>query len=187
MFGMFPFLFNNNFNNNNMNNNNMNNNNINNGNLFDMLFNDKFMTGLVDQILASDVLNDLVNDMMQEDDYDVQLKDYGDYYLIKGYLPGLTPKDVSIDFEKNKAILTIKRKKTYSNGQNGMVTVVKTGGDLVKNFYVEEIDVTKLKATFNNDLLLLTLPKLKKLEDKDSPSSEDDNPVIIDVDNYKVE
>ena len=180
MFGMFPFLFNNNLNNNF-------NNNFRGNNLIDTLFNDGLITGMVDQILSSDTVNNMVNDMLQEEEYDVSIKDYGNYYLIKGYLPGLTAKDVSIDFEKNKAILTIKRKRTYSNGQNAMITVVQTGGDLVKNFYVEEIDVAKLKASFKNNLLLLTLPKLKKLNGDTEDISQDDNPVIIDVDNYKVE
>lgn len=106
MFGMFPFLFNNNSNSNN----NYGRNNGDEYNIFDTLLSDDFMNGMVDQLLSSDVVNNLVSDML-DDDYDVELKDFGDYYLIRGYLPGLTPKDVSIDFEKNKAILTIKRKK----------------------------------------------------------------------------
>ena len=120
------------------------------------------------------------------DEYDISIKDYGPYYLIKGYLPGLTPKDVNIDFEENKAILTIKKKQTYSNGRNVRMTIIQTGGDLIKTFYVEEIDVTKLKASFDNDLLLLTLPKKKQIKSKDVVV-EDDSPTIIDVDNYKVE
>ena len=174
MFGMFPFF-----------NNNQNQNNMSGFNLIDSLFSDEFINGMVDQILSSEVVNNLVNDMMQEEDYDVEIKDYGDYYLIKGYLPGLTPKDVSIDFEKNKAILTIRRKRTYSNGRNAMITVMQSGGDLVKNFYISEVDVTKLSASFNNDVLLLTLPKCKKLEEE--VQVEEDSPTIIDVDNYKVE
>lgn len=163
MFGMFPFLFNNN----------PINNNFNYGNILNNLLNDDFINGIVD---------DFIND----EEYDVSIKDYGQYYLIKGYLPGLTPKDVNIDFEKNKAILTIKKKQTYSDGRNVRMTIIQTGGDLVKTFYVEEIDVTNLKASFDNDLLLLTLPKKKQIEDKNI-SFEDDSPTIIDVDNYKIE
>ena len=162
MFGMFPFMFNNNP---------MNNNDFDYGSILDNLLNDDFINSMVD---------DLIND----DKYDVSIKDYGPYYLIKGYLPGLTPRDVNIDFDKNKAILTIKKKQTYSNGRNIKMTLIQTGGDLVKTFYVEEIDVTRLKASFDNNLLLLTLPKKKQLENK---IVEDDSPTIIDVDNYKVE
>ena len=34
-------------------------------------------------------------------DYDIQFRDLGDLYVIKGYLPDLTAKDISIDYEKN--------------------------------------------------------------------------------------
>lgn len=168
MFGMFPFLFNNSL----MNNNN-NNNGFNYGNILNNLLNDDFINGVVDNLV-------------DDQEYDVSIKDYGPYYLIKGYLPGLTAKDINIDFDKNKAILTIKRKKTYSDGRNIKMTILQGGGDLVKTFYVEEIDVTKLQASFDNNLLLLTLPKKKQIEDKNN-ISEESTPTIIDVDNYKVE
>ena len=158
-----------------------NNNNRNSGNFFDSLFSDNFLGNMVDQLLSSDIVNNLTEEILKEDDYDVELKDFGDYYLIKGYLPGLTPKDISIDFEKNKAILTIKRKKVYSNESNTIVTVIKDSGDWVKNFYIEEVDVTKMKASFDDNLLLLTLPKIKKIEGLS------DNSVIIDVDDYREE
>lgn len=158
-----------------------NNNNRNNENFFDSLFSDNFLGNMVDQLLSSDIVNNLTEEILKEDDYDIELKDFGDYYLIKGYLPGLSPKDISIDFEKNKAILTIRRKKVYSNESNTIVTVIKGSGDWVKNFYIEEVDVTKMKASFDDNLLLLTLPKIKKIEGLS------DNSVIIDVDDYREE
>jgi HSP20 family protein len=157
MFGRFPFNDNN--------------------NPFMNLLEDDFFNSIFNEILASD----FVNELSQEENFNVAIKDYGEYYLIKGYLPGIGPKDVSIDFEKNKAILTIKRKQVYSNGQNFMMTVIQTGGDLVKTFYIEEVDMLNLKASFEDSLLLLTLPKIKKIEDNK------DDAIIIDVKSYKVE
>lgn len=148
-----------------------------NKNYFTNLLDDNFVNSIINEVFG----NDLVNQISQEEDFKVELKDYGEYYLIKGYLPGVGPKDVSIDFEKNKAILTIKRKQVYSNGQNFMMTVVQTGGDLVKTFYIEEVDVSNLKASFEDSLLLLSFPKIKKIEDKK------DDATIIDVDSYRVE
>lgn len=156
---MFPFLFNNND--------------------FDFLtniFNDNFINNIVDQILDSDIIS--------EDDYDIEFKDCGEYYTIKGYFPGLTAKDLSIDFEKNKAILTIKKRSSYSNNANSVITVVSTGYNTKKVFYVEEIDVTNLKASFENNFLVITMPKLKKLITQEE---NDDTTKIIEVENYKVE
>ena len=181
MFGMFPLLFNGN-------NNNRNDNNIADMNIFNNLLNDDFINSMVDQIMGSDLINELADDVFN-DNYDINFKDFGDYYLIKGYLPGVTARDVSIDFEKNKAILTIKKKKTYTNGGNTVMTVIQSGGNLTKNFYIEEVDVTRLKASFDNNLLIITMPKLQKPEEvvNEVDISSDDEPTIIDVDNYKVE
>lgn len=179
MFGMFPFMFNGN---------NSNRNNSTDLSFFNNFLNDDFINEMVDQIMGCDLINELSEEAFR-DDYDINFKDFGDYYLIKGYLPGLTAKDVSIDFEKNKAILTIKKKKTYTNGVNAVMTVIQSGGNLTKNFYIEEVDVTKLRASFDNNLLIITMPKVKKPEDivKKDNISNSDEPTIIDVDNFKVE
>lgn len=144
---------------------------------FTSLFGNDFLNSIMNDVFG----NNLVNEINQEQDFKIKLKDYGEYYLIKGYLPGVDPRDVSIDFEKNKAILTIKRRQVYSNNQNFMITIVQTGGDLVKTFYIGEVDVGNLKASFEDSLLLLTIPKVKKIEDNR------DGAKIIDVDSYKVE
>ena len=179
MFGMFPFMFNKNNENSNRNNN------LVDLSFFNNLFNDDFINNLIDEVMSSDFINDFINESSL-DDYDIEFKDLGDYYLIKGYLPGLTAKDISIDFEKNKAILTIKKKQVYSNNSgNAMVTVVQSGGKLVKNFYIEEVDVTRLRASFDNNVLVIMMPKSKKL--KDIEENNDNNDKIIDVENYKVE
>jgi HSP20 family protein len=179
MFEMFPFMFN-------SNNNNLNHKQRNNGNLniFDNILGSNFINGMVNTILSSDFINDAIEEI-KEDNYDVNIRDYGQFYLVKGYLPGLSPKDIDVDFKGNKVILTIKSKQTYSNRSNSMVTIIQTDANIVKDFYVEEIDIAKLKASFNDGLLLLTLPKVKGIEcDNINYFHEPD---IIDVENYKVE
>lgn len=140
------------------------------------LFNGGFFSGVIDQVIRSEFINDLAN----EENYNIDFKDYGEYYLIKGYLPGLNAKDISIDFAKNRAILTIRKKKVFSQSSNSMITVVQTSGNIVKTFDVEEIDVSNLGASFDEDLLIIKLPKLRI-------ELEENNPKIIDVDNFKVE
>ena len=124
-------------------------------------------------------IHDVISDMQQEE-YDVKFKDFGEYYMIKGYLPGLTAKDVSIDFEKNKAILTIRRNKSYSSNSTFFKTFINIGGNVVKNFYIEEVDVTKIRASFENCRLIITIPKMRiAIEGSNKP-------LIVDVDHYEI-
>lgn len=161
MFGMFPFK------------------DLNSKSLFEGI------DSIIDNLISSDFVNNIVNDFDTQVDYDINFRDFGEYYLIKGLLPGLTAKDVSIDFEKNKAILTIRKRQVYKNNSNSVMAVIQTGGNVVKNFYIEEVDVTKLRASFDNSLLVITLPKVKKIQENNKV--EGDEPVIIDVENYKTE
>ncbi|MBD7912585.1 MULTISPECIES: Hsp20/alpha crystallin family protein [Clostridium] len=166
--------------------NNKSNNNWNDISILRNLLNDNFLNSMVNQIISAKMGGNLVNRIGNESSYDIELKDFGEYYLIKGYLPGVTAKDVSIDFEKNKAILTIRRRRTYSNGVNFSMTIIGSAQDLVKNFYIDEIDPSKLKASFNDNLLMITLPKVNR--PKNNYEYDDgDEPIIIDVDSYKVE
>lgn len=182
MFGMFPFLFNN-FNNGNNAMNNLSN--LGRFNPFMSFFNVDFIGNMVDQILDSDFIKTATRDMLSEmQEFDVKMKEYDDCYVITGYLPGVSPKDINIDFEKNKAILSIKNKRTYSNGSNAVMTIIQNGGNLEKNFYIGEVDVTKLSASFNNNQLILVMPKVKTI---DKPAVKEDSPKIIDVESYKVE
>ena len=96
-------------------------------------------------------------------DYDIQFRDLGDLYVIKGYLPDLTARDISIDFEKNKAILTIKRRQTYSNDTNFFMTIIQVSGEIVKTFYIDEVDVTNifLGGGKNNEYINYCCGKIK--------------------------
>jgi HSP20 family protein len=141
---------------------------------------------MVNQILANGLKSNLLGGAGGQGSYEVELKDYGEYYLIKGYLPGATAKDISIDFEKNKAILKIRRKRTYSNGRNFSMTISGFNEDLVKSFYIDDIDTKKMKASFNDSFLMITLPKINNVDNRYGYENSDE-PIIIDVDSYKVE
>lgn len=181
MFNLFPFLYNNRPNNNSYYNYSKGNNynSFNGGysyDIFSYLLSDEFINSIANEVLNNDSIVSMAEQLMQDDPYELEFKDVGDFYRIKGYLPGLTAKDVKIDFEKNKAILTIKRKQVYSN-DNNFVAMFQSSDDVVKTFYTEEIDVSKLRASFNNNLLIIEMPKFKDIK----VVSEEN--VIVDVDN----
>ena len=200
MFGMFPFNYNNQKNLINQNCNrkfnygynsypNYNNKRVNNPNSMNSI--DSFsnlINNIMGQILSSDFIRELVSEMeeiideMEEENfYDVQIYDYGEYYIIQGYLPGIEFRDLHIEFPPNKVILTITQRQTYSNGVNSMMTVMRTGGDLIKTFFVEDLDIPNSTASFEDNFLLITLKKAQK------QLSSPDNNVIVDINYYTIE
>ncbi|GKX65007.1 Hsp20/alpha crystallin family protein [Inconstantimicrobium mannanitabidum] len=150
---------------------------FNNIDIFNQLFNNIFLDGATNYMLSNNFDD---NDAETEDSYEIEIKDYGDCYIIKGYLPGVSPNDMRIDFEKNKVILTIRQNHFYKNESSSFISMVYTNGNMVKSFDVEEIDKNSIRATFEEDTLFLTLPKKKPTQVNDEKS-----PIIIDVDSYE--
>lgn len=198
MFGMFPFNWQNQQNSANSNYNrnpnygynnyfNYNNKQLNNRNSINSFGN--LINNIMGQILSSDFImelinemEDIINEMECENDYDVQLYDCGEYYIIQGYLPGIEFRDLHIEFPPNKVILTITQRQTYSNGINSMMTVMRTGGDLIKRFVVEDLDILNSTASFEDNFLLITLKKARK-----QLTSPDNDDIIVDVNDYTIE
>ncbi|GAB6168791.1 hypothetical protein JCM1393_12510 [Clostridium carnis] len=198
MFQMFPFLvngminslFNNgNYNNNNFNNNynNINSNQMNNlfnsplnntfGGIFNQVFtsvinNQDLITDIVDTLLNNDTMNSILNSL---EDLEMELKDYGDRYLIEGKLPGIDKKNIDIDYNNDHVLVKVKRKQVFSNGRNAMVAIMQEGNDIEKSFYVPNVNSNKIKAVFNSEVLRIYLPKKEIVES---------NGTIIDVDNF---
>ena len=169
MFGMFPFMFNNTFN-------------MLNG--LTNMFSDAFVDTMMNQVLENSSLSELMDDIESENSrFSIELKEYEEGYLIKGRLPGVSPKDVDVDFQENMITISIKNKRSYSNGSNIMVTVVNYGDDYVKRFPISKVDFARMKVSFKESILFMSLPKIKKVE----PEEMLDQDVIIDVDAYEVE
>lgn len=148
---------------------------FNNTNIFSQLFSNILLDSTINQVLS----NDSGNQRVQEVSYNIELKDCGEYYLIKGYLPEISARDVRIDFQKNIVTLTIRKNQTYYNDRNTMTTSIQTSENFVKTFPVDEIDKDNIGAAFEKDILLLTLPKKKYIDEYNK-----DTAMIVDVDNY---
>ena len=102
MFNMFPFLYNQNSNNKNYQNSRQMSNGYN-YDIFNYLLSDEFINNVTNQLLSNDSIINIAEEMINDDPYQIDFKDNGDFYKIKGYLPGLTAKDIKIDFEIGRA------------------------------------------------------------------------------------
>ena len=151
---------------------------FNNTNIFGELFSNILLDSTINQMLSSNSDNQRV----QEVSYNIELKDCGQYYLIKGYLPEISARDVRIDFQKNMVTLTIRKNQACYNDRNTITTAVQTSENFVKTFPVDEIDKDNIGAAFEKNILLLTLPKKKYIDEYNK-----DTAMIVDVDNYTEE
>lgn len=157
MFQIFPFIFNSTVN-------------IlsnNSGVIFDM----------VDSIMNSEVMTTMVNTLENMVQLNIECKEYDDSYIIEGTLPGIDKKDIIIDYDNNYITIEVKRNNIVYNGPNVKMTVIGPTEDLVKDYYVEDVDPYKIKAVFKDKVLRVYVPKRRLI---------DDGSTIIDVEDCAV-
>lgn len=135
--------------------------------------NQNVINDVVDSVLNSDVINTLINSF---EEFELNLLDYQDRYLIEGKLPGVNKKDIDIDYEKDHLKIKIARNQSFNTSNDNIVmSVYRQGTDYEKEFYVPNVDSTSIKAVFNSEMLRIYLRKNQEIDEKT---------VIIDVDNF---
>lgn len=137
--------------------------------------NQDFIGNIVDTVLNSDLVNGLISEIESLESVNIELKDYDDKYLIEGRLPGISKKDIDLDYNEDIITVKVKSNQLFTNGKNSMITIVQPNADIEKKFIVNNVDTNRIKAVFKSEKLSIYLPKIKR---------EVDNPTIIDVDNY---
>ena len=158
MFGIFPYVF---------------------SNVFTSVINNReLIDNIVDSVLNSDLINEMVNSLESMVNLNIDFKEYSKKYLIEADLPGISKKDINIDYDNNYITINIKRNQFYTNGKNVAVAVVQGGDDISKDFYVENIDPYNIKAVFKNDHLSVYIPKKDRLKEINT---------IVEVNDYTYE
>lgn len=171
MFGIFPYIFSTTFN--------------------FVAGNMDIIDNIVDNVMKSEFVENLVNNIESMTNVDVNFKEHKNGYTIDCYLPGVKKENIDLEYENNYVTLKIKRNSYYSTANNNVsVAVVRPGGDIEEDYYVEDVDPYNIKAAFKDNYLRVVIPKNMYFE-KDTPiieindyTSNDTN--IIDVSNYTV-
>lgn len=144
MFNIFPYVFSNVFN--------------------SVINNSELIDNIVDSVLNSELVNDMVNTLENMINLDIDFKEYSRKYLIEADLPGVSKKDINIDYSNNYISINIKRNQIFSSGKNVAVAVIQQGNDIAKDFYVENIDPYNIKAVFKDEHLRVYIPKKDRLK-----------------------
>lgn len=98
------------------------------------------------------------------------IKELDNAYIVEAELPGIKKENISLEFEKN--LLTIEGKQTVEvqdeNDTKRAIHQERNHSDLSRQFPFENVDDSTIKASYENGLLTVTLPKK---EQKEQPKS----------------
>ena len=94
----------------------------------------------------------------------VDVKDTGETYIVDASLPGILKKDVSLKYENELLTISVnKEEKTEEKDDNDkyLHREIRTFSSSRK-IHLKDVDPKQLKATMENGILTVTLPKLKE-------------------------
>ena len=95
-------------------------------------------------------------------DFKVDVKDNGTSYELTAELPGLKKEDISLTYEDH--YLTIATKKSEDNDEKdekgNYVRRERRSSSMSRSFYIDDVDASKIDASFSNGVLHVNMPKL---------------------------
>lgn len=135
-----------------------------------------FIDEIVDRVINSDFMNNLIDEVNNMSSFNINFKEHKRAYTLECYLPGVKKENIYLEYDNNYITLKVKRNIFYTNNKNIAMAVIQSGGDIEKDYYVENADKNNIKAVFKNNILRVLIPKNTYIG-KDT--------TIIDVDSYK--
>lgn len=97
----------------------------------------------------------------------VDIHETDDSFVVSADLPGLNKDDIEIGIEDNTLIIKGEKKFEEKVPRDKYLRVERTYGEFVRSFSLpQNVDSTKIKATFRDGILDLTLPKKEEAKPK---------------------
>lgn len=99
----------------------------------------------------------------------VDVKNRKDHYEIDAELPGFDKEDVVVEYKDRHLTIEAKKETEVNIEEEDYVRRERSSGSFKRQFFVGDVDEEKIKGTFKNGVLTLTVPKTKDdLEDDQS-------------------
>ena len=97
----------------------------------------------------------------------VDIHENNDSFVVKADLPGVSKEDIQIDLKDST--LTLKGEKKFESkvSKDNYIRVERSYGTFVRTFTLpENVDADKIKATYKDGVLELTIPKREEAKPK---------------------
>ncbi len=93
------------------------------------------------------------------DNFNTDVIDKGDSYLLQAELPGFDKKDISIDLDHETLTITATRNEARKEKKHNYVRQERRYNSYCRSFHIPGIRKEDIEASYNNGVLEITLPK----------------------------
>lgn len=94
-------------------------------------------------------------------DFQIDVQDLGDAYLLEADLPGFEKQDIKLELHDHRLTIRAERRASSEtkDAKGSYLRQERTYGSFTRSFDIREIDEANIKAAYENGVLKLTLPK----------------------------
>ena len=89
-------------------------------------------------------------------------------YEISAEIPGVSKDNIKVDLKENKLTIKGEKKAEKKEEKDNYIRVERSYGNFERSFYLnDDVDVTKLNASFKDGVLNVSLPKKEEAQPKE--------------------
>lgn len=92
--------------------------------------------------------------------FDVDVRENDWIYIVEAELPGFSIDNISIVYEEQYLSISAQKKDCEDDAQQHYIRRERRFGVFRRNFFVENVDRDRIKATLKNGILKVELPKM---------------------------
>jgi HSP20 family protein len=89
----------------------------------------------------------------------VDIKDNGNEYIFEAELPGVTKEELNIELNNNNLTISVTKNEQVNEERANYIRRERRQNSMSRSFYVDDVDIDKIDAKFNNGILSIILPK----------------------------
>lgn len=106
------------------------------------------------------------NDFRKVNDLKCDIYEQGNNYVVEMDTPGYNKDEINIDVEKGYLTITAEHKSEINDEGKNYIRKERRYGSTSRQFYVGDVDESSIKASFNDGVLKVVVPKKEEIETK---------------------
>lgn len=95
--------------------------------------------------------------------FKVDVREKDNAFMVEADLPGFKKEDVKISYCDNYLTIKAKREEKVSEEKENYIRQERSTGEIVRRFYVADVNEDKIEAEFDNGVLKLVMPRKEKV------------------------
>ncbi len=101
-------------------------------------------------------------------DLKVDIKDNESEYILEAEVPGVNKEQIKVDYQNNYLTIGIESQNEVNEEKQNYIRKERSSRRMSRSFYIEDINQENIRASHENGLLRIQLPKDKKAPTKKS-------------------